>query len=257
MARGGVCVIVISRPITEDAMHPSKRLARLAGGLYLLMAVLGVTAHLGVRASVHVPGGAAATAGNIVDHAELFRFGLAADIAMATTFVVVGVVLARLLRQVDRHAAGALLLFVTVGAGMILINLVFHHAALLVATDPATSVAGATSSDGVVLLLVDLHAAGYALAGVFFGLWLLPLGYAAYRARLFPRPLSILLLVAGVSWIVETLVSFLCPDLPPAATTTLAAPRLAEFWLIAYLLVKGVRAPEAGPPPHVPTIRST
>jgi hypothetical protein len=38
-----------------------------------------------------------------------------------------------------------------------------------------------------VLLLLDLHDHGYSIAGVFFGLWLLPLGYLAYRSRLFPR----------------------------------------------------------------------
>jgi hypothetical protein len=243
MARGRGSVIVTSTPITEAVIPASKRLARLAGSLYLLMAVLGGVAHLGVRAGLHVPGDAAATARNIVDHAELFRFSLVADIAMATTFVFVGVTLSLLLRKVSRHAAGALLVFVAVGAGMILTNLAFHHAALLVATDPGYGLQGMASSEGLVLLLVDLHAAGYALAGIFFGLWLLPLGYVAYQARLFPRPLSILLLVAGASWIVHTLAGFLCPDLPDAVDTILSAPKLAEFWLIAYLLIAGVRTP--------------
>lgn len=224
-------------------MPTSKRLARIAGGLYLLMAVLGGLAHLGVRADIRVPGDAAATAANIAANPTLFRFSLVADIAMATLFVFVGVTLYLLLRHVDRHAAGALMVFVAVGAGMILVNLVFHHAALLVATDPAAYALDAHSSDGLALLLVDMHHHGYTIAGVFFGLWLLPLGYLAYRSSLIPRALSILLVVAGAAWIVGTLVEFGCPDLPEVVHTIITAPTIAELWLIAYLVIKGVRAP--------------
>jgi len=224
-------------------MPTSKRLARIAGALYLLMAVLGGLAHLGVRADIRVPGDAAATAANIAANPTLFRFSLVADIAMATIFVFVGVTLYLLLRHVDRHAAGALVVFVAVGAGMILVNLVFHHAALLVATDPAAYALDAHSSDGLALLLVDMHHHGYTIAGVFFGLWLLPLGYLAYRSGLFPRVLSILLVVAGAAWIAGTLVEFLWPDLPGVVHTIITAPTIAELWMVAYLVIKGVRAP--------------
>lgn len=55
-----------------------------------------------------------------------------------------------------------------------------------------------------------------------------------------------LLAVAGVSWIVDTLAAFLFPDLPDVVHAVLSAPTVAEFWLIAYLLVKGVRSPVDG-----------
>jgi hypothetical protein len=165
-----------------------------------------------------------------------------ADIVMATAWVFVGIALYLLFRQVDRHAM-AILVFVAVGAGMILINLVLHQAALLVATDSSFDALG---SDGLVVLLLDLHGHGYALAGIFFGLWLLPVGYIGYRSGLLPKLLSVLLMVASGAWIVETLVGFSFPDLPGILQAILEAPRLVEFWLIAYLLVKGVRTPDRG-----------
>lgn len=224
-------------------MTASKRLARIAGGLYLLMCVLGGVAHLGVRGSVRVPGDAVATTANIVANPTLFRFGLVADIAMATIFVFLGIALYLLFRHVDRHAAGALVVFVAVGAGMTLANLLFHQAALLVATDPSYAALGVGSSEGLVLLLLDLHEHGYTIAGVFFGLWLLPLGYLAFRSGLFPRLLSLLLVVAGGSWIIGTLAQFIWPDLPAAVHTIITAPTIAEFWMVAYLVTKGVRTP--------------
>ncbi len=214
-----------------------RRLARAAGIAYLLMS-LGAWAHLGVRAGIHVPGDAATTAQNLTADATMFRLALVADIAMAGAFVLLGVLLFRLFRHVDRSAAGALAVSVAVGAGMILANLLFHQAAYLVATDATY---GTLRSDELVLLLVDLHQVGYTLAGIFFGLWLLPLGYLGYRSGLFPRVLSIALVVAGGSWIVDTVVRFAVPDLPTVVHEIIKAPALAELWLIVYLVVVGVR----------------
>ena len=222
-------------------MTTPTRLARSASAFYLFM-FLGAWAHLGVRAGVHVPGDAAATAQNLTADPTLFRLALVADIAMATAWVFVGIALYLLFRQVDRHAM-ALLVFVAVGAGMILTNLVLHQAALLVATDASFE---AIASDELVLLLLDLHAHGYALAGVFFGLWLLPVGYLGYRSGLLPKVLSILVLIAGGAWIVDTLVGIAFPDLPGLVHTIITAPKFAEFGLFAYLLVKGVRTSDRG-----------
>lgn len=40
--------------------------------------------------------------------------------------------------------------------------------------------------------------------------------------------------------------AFLFPDLPAVVHTILTAPTFAEFWVVAYLLIKGVRTPAAG-----------
>lgn len=228
-------------------MISPKCLARLAGVLYLLMFVTGGFAHLGIRGRIHVPGDAMATFENLVADPTLFRVALVADIVMATAFVFVGIVLHRLFRTVDRSAAFAVLVFVAVGAGMILTNLLLHQAAALVAADPALDVLG---GEVLVLFLLDLHAHGYALAGIFFGLWLLPLGYLGYRSGLFPKLLSVLVVVAGGAWIADTLVGFLFPELPALAHTIIGAPKVVEFALIGYLLVKGIRetVTEVSPP---------
>ena len=234
------------QPVTQPKQPVTqlKRLARTAGAAYVLMGIFGVFAHLIVRSSVHVPGDAAATAANIAEKPSLFRLALVADIAMATTFVAVGVLLFLALRHFQRHVAMLMVVFVAIGAGMTLINLLFHQAALWVATDATYA---AFSSDELVLFLVDLHHHGYTLAGIFFGLWLIPLGYLTYRAGLFPQALSVLLMVAGGSWILDTLAAFAFPDVP-TLRTILEVPRFAEFWLILYLIIKGVREPEARRP---------
>ncbi|WP_449062314.1 DUF4386 domain-containing protein [Planomonospora algeriensis] len=222
-------------------MTSPKTLARIAGLLYLALAVLGVWAELYARDTVHVPGDAAATAANVSEHETLFRLGLAADILMATVFVFLGLVLHRLLHHVHARAAVTLLVFVAVGAGSILLNLVFHAGALLTATDPSYT-ASPGAGGALTLLMLDLHDLGYILGGVFFGLWLLPMGYLAYRSSMFPTVLGVLLVIGGFAWIADPLILFTLPDAPGAVRNIVAVPTsIAEFGLILYLLVVGVR----------------
>lgn len=232
-------------------MSDSRTLARIAGLLYLTLAVLGAWAQLYVRGTVYVPGDAAATAANISEYEALFRLGLVADIAMATVFVFLGLALFRLLHHVSARAATALLVFVAVGAGSILVILTFHVGALVVATDPAYAASlGTAGGDALALLMLDLHHHGYVLGGILFGLWLLPMGYLAYRSSLFPTLLGVLLVIGCSAWLADTVIAFAWPDAPGIVGDVLSVPTsVAEFGLLLYLLVRGVR-------PQVDALRS-
>jgi len=214
----------------------AKRIARAAGALYLLVVVLAGIAQLGVRAGVGVPGGAPVTAENIAVNATLIRVSLATDIATAGIFMLAGAALYLLFRHIDRHATRAPAVLVAVGAGLILINLLFHHAAQLVAANPSHNALDARSADGLVPLLLDMHDHGYTITGLAFGLCLLPLGYLAYQSSLFPRVVDTVL---GVSLIVSALVGLLWPDLPTVAHRVIAPPPVADLWMILYLVAKG------------------
>lgn len=219
-------------------MPSQTRLARLAGALYLLLAVLGVFAQLVVRERILVAGDAAATTANIMSDPVLFRQALVADILMATVWVLTAVALYWLLRDVDGHAGLIMVTFTSVGSGMILVNLVFHYAGLLMATDPAFA---KVDRETMVLFFTELHEYGYILGGIFFGLWLLPLGYLVHRSRRFPRPLGILLAIASVVYIVDTVLWFAAPNIGASAHELISAPvTIAELWLILYLLIRGV-----------------
>jgi hypothetical protein len=232
-----------------SSLNSLKRTARLAGVFYLLVAVCGIFAQLYARASVYVPGDAAATAHNIAEHSTLFRYGFVADLVTATSFVFVGMTLYLLFKHVNKDVAAALMVFVAIGTGMILVNLSFQFAALLVATDPSYAAAlGSGGSDALALLLVDMHHYGYLTAGILFGLWLLPLGYLAFTSGLFPRVLGVALMIACLCYLVDTVTGFLLPDIAPAVSTIVVTPAaIAEFWTVGYLLLIGVRAPKAAP----------
>ena len=106
-----------------------------------------------------------------------------------------------------------MLVLVALATGIICLNAVFQFEGLRVATDGVYAAAfGAAGSNALVLLLLDTQHYGTLIAQVFFGLWLVPLGYLAYKSGLFPKWLGVLLIVGGVCYLVDLLAAFLVPD---------------------------------------------
>jgi len=196
-----------------------------------------------VSPMLYVPGDAAATVGKVLANADLVRIGVLADLLQATVFVFLAMTLYLLLSRVHKNAAMAMVVLVAIATTIMCIDKVFQFAALRVATDPSYAAAfGVAGSNALVLLLLDIHNYGYLIAQIFFGLWLIPLGYLAYRSGMFPRALGVVLVVAGVSYVVDMLAAFVSPELSKAVHLYLAiAPTIAEVGLLGFLLVFGVR----------------
>ena len=96
------------------------------------------------------------------------------------------------------------------------------------------------------LLLLDMHHYGFLIAQIFFGLWLVPLGYLAYKSEMFPKTLGAVLIVGGVCYLVDLLAAFLLPDLSQRIHAFVVIPSaIAEVSTVLYLLVKGVKTPKA------------
>jgi hypothetical protein len=226
-------------------MSSPQRLARIAGLFYLVVAIFGGFAHLYVRAKVYQPGDAATTADNVVANADLVRVGVVADLVQATFFLVVAMALYLLLKHVNTYVARAMVTFVAVAVAIMCLNMVHQFGALLVATDGSyASALGAGGSDAMVLLMLDLQHHGFLIAQIFFGLWLLPLGYLAHRSGMFPRALGVLLMIGCFSYLVDMLAMFLLPATADSISTFVLAPAaVAELWMVGYLLVKGVKTP--------------
>ena len=229
-----------------------KRLARIAGVFYLLVAIFGGFAEGYVDPKMYVAGDAAATTGNVVANSGLVRIGVVAHLVDAVFFLLTAIALYLLLKHVHKNAARVMVAFVAITAGMISLNAVFQFEGLQVATNGSYPTAfGAAGSQALVLLLLDIQHYGTLAAQVFFGLWLAPLGYLAYRSGLFPKALGIILVVATVSYLVDVVAAFLLPDLAKQIHPFLTiAPAISEIWMVFYLLVVGVRSPRitARPP---------
>ncbi|HXQ29193.1 MAG TPA: DUF4386 domain-containing protein, partial [Gemmatimonadales bacterium] len=104
---------------------------------------------------------------------------------------------------------------------------------------------GAAGASALVLLLLEIHHYGFLVAQIFFGLWLVPLGFLAYRSGLFPKALGVTLIVGGACYLVGMLAVFLVPDFGEKINTLVTIPSaIAEIWMVLYLLVVGTRTQE-------------
>lgn len=226
---------------TESTASP-KRLARIAGIFYLLVAIFGGFAEGFGDPMMYVAGNAAATAANVIADPGLVRVIVVAHLVNAIFFVLTAMAFYILLQHVNKSVARAMLVFVAISAGITTLNAVFQFEGLQVATNSSyVDAFGAAGSNALVLLLLDIQHYGTLSAQVFFGLWLAPLGYLAYKSGLFPKALGVTLVAATVYYLVHLITAFLVPDFHKQIQPFILIVIIAEVWLLGYLLIVGVR----------------
>src|SRR5258706_16329266 len=226
-----------------------KRIARIAGVVYLLVGIFGGFAEGFVEPRMYVAGNAAATAGNLLANSGLVRMGVVADLLDPTVFVFLGMTLYLLLKHVNKSVASAMVVLVAISTSITCLNAVFEFEGLRAATGAINLAAfGTTGSNALVLLLLDTQHYGLLIAQIFFGLWLMPLGYLAYKsAGWFPKWLGVLLIVGGACYLVDLLAAFLVPDFGQNIHTFVVIPSaIAEISMVVYLLVIGVKTQKPG-----------
>jgi hypothetical protein len=225
-------------------MTPTKRLARIAGFFYLLVGIFGGFAEGFVEPKMYVAGNAATTAGNVVANAGLLRMGVVADLLDGTFFVFTALALYMLFKDVHKSASRAMLVFVALAAVITCVSAVFEFEGLRVATGGVNAATlGVGGSNALVLLLLDAQHYGLLTAQIFFGLWLAPLGYMAYKSGWFPKALGVALVVASGCYLVDMLAAFVAPGFDQKIHALISIPcAVAEIWMVCYLVVIGVRA---------------
>jgi hypothetical protein len=226
-------------------VNSPKTLARIAGLLYLLVAVFDIFAALYVRSRLVRSGDATGTADNLRSSGPLFRIGFVSDVLGATFFLLLAMALYVLLRHVNQLAAGAMVTFVAVAVAISFTSLTNWYTAFTVAADERyTRTFGKTGADALTALFADMQKAGSFVDTMFFGLWLFPLAYLVIRSGYFPRVLGALLALAGFGWITDFFTYFLAPDaIRPVSVGADILSGIGELSFMVWLLVVGVRVP--------------
>ncbi|HTB32282.1 MAG TPA: DUF4386 domain-containing protein [Bacteroidia bacterium] len=224
-------------------MNSSKSLARTAGVLYLFVGIFGGFAEGYVDPKMYVAGNAVATAGNVAANSGLVRLGVVSHLLDGTFFVFLAMTLYILLQHINKGVARAMLILVALSTGIICLNAVFQFEGMQVATHNYYVTAfGAAGSNALVLLLLDMQHYGTLIAQVFFGLWLIPLGYLANKSGMFPKWLGIVLITGGVCYLIDLLAALLIPDFSLKIHAFVIIPSaVAEISMVLYLLIVGAK----------------
>jgi hypothetical protein len=79
------------------------------------------------------------------------------------------------------------------------------------------------------------------VGALFFGLWLVPMGFLALRSGM-PRALGWILLAGGVGYVLDAFVTQLAPAADQVTALLLIPATVGEFWMISWLLWHSFRA---------------
>jgi hypothetical protein len=217
-------------------MNPNKT-ARIAGLLYLLLAFLGFFGGMYIP-SLTVSGNAAATVNNIMSHILLFRLSILSALLTPIVTVLVAYFLYKLLKPVNKNQAVFMVVFASAALPIAMLN-ELNHFAVLLALNGADylNVFGVDQLNSQVMFFLNLRQYGMKIAAIFWGLWMLPLGYLIVKSHFIPKLFGILMIVACFGYLIDSIALFLLPGL------NLDISRftfIGEALLLLWLLIKGV-----------------
>jgi hypothetical protein len=222
----------------------SRSYARMAGLLYLLIAISGGFAIAFVPSQLYVPGDLAGSVQALLDARTMFLAAMAGDVTMMVAELLITPMLFFMFRNTNPTlslaAALARLTMVTTMAVMLM-----FHAAMLAFADgttlPAFSGEERLQLAGVMLYA---HDSGVWVWQIFFSLHLWLLGALILKSGLFPRLLGLGLIIGGAGYILDSAYAFASPEaasLGYLRAGLLGIVTISEISFAFWLLIRGPR----------------
>jgi hypothetical protein len=215
--------------------------ARLAGFVYLLLVLSGIFYLLYVPSQYYVSGDAAATVNNIMESEFLFRSGIAVGVLSNVFFLVLPFILFELFKDVNRNWAVLMVVLSVVSVPFTLFNMVDKVNIL-------TLLSGAQYLDTIsmeqiqtqVMLLLKSYSNGLQVIQLFWGLWLFPFGYLAFKSGYVPKVFGVLLMLGCLGYMTKFFGAILFPgfDIPSFVGKPSA---LGEIGICLWLFIMGIK----------------
>ena len=226
----------------ENKVNSLKKIARLAGLLYLFLIITGVYGIFYVSTQVIVLGDTVTTAKNILANEFLFRTGIINDLISNTIFVLLVLTLYRLFKQVNEHQAKLMVVLVVVQIPFVFIMEAFNITSLMLFKGEILQTFELDQRQDLAMLFLKINDYGTLTLEMFWGLWLLPFGLLVYKSGFIPRIFGILLMIAGIAYMNDSFVALLFPSYSAFLNQpTLLLVAIGEISITLWLLIKGVK----------------
>lgn len=231
---------------SKASMVSKRKTARIAGVLYVLLALTGVFSLIYVPTTLVVFGDATATAENIMSSELLFRSGILSGLVSNVIFVFLVLVLYRLLIEIGHNQAMLMVTLVVISVATGFANTINQLGALIALSGADfLSVFEKPELDAVAYLFIRLNSWGIQIIQIFWGLWLFPFGLLVYKSGFIPKILGVLLIIAGFGYLLGSFMFQILPQYDDALSTFIMVLEMGELPIILWLLIVGVK-PQAG-----------
>lgn len=211
--------------------------ARITGLWYLLMAITGVLGFMVFHSQLFVSNNPEQTVINLVELEQTARIRLLLELAIIISQSLTAVWFFKLFNNDYKWEAWTLGIWGMANAFAIMISAIAIASSIGVANSEISAL-----EDKVLLiqLLQKIISNAWGIGGLFFGLWLFPMGYIVMQSKRMPVWLGRVIILGGIGYVISTIVQYSGVDFSFNRYLTLPAT-VGEFWMIGYLLIFGIR----------------
>jgi hypothetical protein len=218
-----------------------RRLARMAGALYLVNIVAGAFS-IGVVPAILNGHNTATTAHNIQTHELLYRLGLAAHLVVTVTNIPMALLFFELFKVVNRRLALLDVFFSLVATSVEAASILNQFTpVVLLGSSRYTSALPPAQLHALAYLPGDLAAINYSIYTVFYGLDFVVVAYLVFKSTFLPRAIGVLLAIDALTYVVNGFTTMLAPGVAAHLGAWVGIPTIvAEGSFCLWLLVAGV-----------------
>jgi len=225
-------------------MHSNKKTARIAGLLYLIIAVNGFFFLRYVPSKLIVWNDASATVRNLTASQTLFRLGILSEIIGYTTWLLLPLVLYKLLKPVNKTYALLMVVFALLIVPIAFCNIGNQFAVLtLLGKDNYLKAFEPDKLQANVLFYLNAYDNGNQIGSVFWGLWLLPFGYLVFKSGFLPKILGILLMFGCFGYLINFTGNLFFPNYGDSMVAKFITKpgSIGELGICLWLLIMGAK----------------
>ncbi len=210
--------------------------ARLTGVWYLMLAITGMVGFLMLHARIYVTDDPSKTLANITEHETVARVRMLFEFLVVISQALAAVWFYKLFKDIRHVAAWALAAWGMINSVAIMISAMAMGGAIEVA------IGTQALQDKVVMIQLfnQFIKNAWGVGSLFFGLWLIPMGYIVVSSKRMPVWLGRVLILGGAGYLVSTFINYM--GIHETWVEMLVIPAtIGEFWMIGYLLIYGIR----------------
>ena len=211
--------------------------ARLTGIWYLILAISGMLGFLIYQPKIFISNNPEQTLNNLITLTSIARIRLILEFVIIISQALSAVWFYKLFKPINEWGAFTLAIWGTMNAAIILISAIAMSSAIDIANTVNTSMQGKTD---MIQLLSQIMDNAWGVGSLFFGLWLLPMGYIIVSSKRMPVWLGRTLIIGGTGYIISAFFDYLGMKHPLFDLMVIPAT-IGEFWIIGYLLIFGLR----------------
>ena len=220
----------------KDKQRQLLTTARFAGIWYLVIAISGVLGFMVFHPKVFIAGDPEKTLGNLTNLESIARVRLLLEFTIIVSQALAAVWFYRLFKGVNEWASWAIGIWGMMNSAAIMISAISMGSAIEIANAPAQA---HESKVLLIQLLSSIISNAWGVGGIFFGLWLIPMGYVVTSSKRMPVWLGRTLIIGGIGYLLSAFLKYGGIENSYLDLFVLPAT-IGEFWMIGYLLIYGI-----------------